>query len=58
MKMKTLEDIKQVLIGQKSFLSQKYEVKEIWFFGSYVKGKQKGNSDLDILVEQGPFKQG
>lgn len=30
-------------------LNDKYGVKEIGIFGSYVKGKAKKNSDLDIL---------
>jgi predicted nucleotidyltransferase len=32
-------------------LSKKYKVKEIGVFGSYVRGEQKKQSDLDILVE-------
>jgi len=49
--MKTLEEIREILTGQKAFLRQKYEVKEIGIFGSYVKKKQKKRIDLDILVE-------
>ena len=33
------------------FVKEKYKVKEIGIFGSYVKNKQKKGSDLDILVE-------
>ena len=32
-------------------MSKKYKVKEIGVFGSYVRGEQKKQSDLDILVE-------
>jgi predicted nucleotidyltransferase len=32
-------------------LMQKYHVKEIGIFGSYVRGDQKRKSDIDILVE-------
>ena len=39
------------MIKLKPFLKEKYKVKEIGIFGSYVKNKQKEGSDLDILVE-------
>jgi predicted nucleotidyltransferase len=48
---KKLERIKQMLVELKPFLQQKYKVKEIGIFGSYVKGKEKKTSDIDILVE-------
>ena len=32
-------------------LEEKYKVKEIGVFGSYVRGEQKKRSDIDILVE-------
>jgi len=49
--MKKIEEIKKTLIKLKPFLKEKYKVKEIGIFGSYVKDKQKEGSDLDILVE-------
>jgi len=49
--MKKIEEIKKTLIKLKPFLKEKYKVKEIGIFGSYVKNKQKEGSDLDILVE-------
>jgi len=49
--MKKIEEIKKTLIKLKPFLKEKYKVKEIGIFGSYVKNKQKKGSDLDILVE-------
>ncbi len=49
--MKTFEEIKRDLINLKPLLEEKYKVKEIGIFGSYVKGKQRKKSDLDILVE-------
>jgi len=49
--MKKIEEIKKTLIKLKPFLKEKYKVKEIGIFGSYVKNKQKKRSDLDILVE-------
>jgi len=51
--MKTFEEIKEILKKQKPFLMEKYGVKEIGIFGSYVKGEQKDKSDLDVLVEFG-----
>ncbi len=32
-------------------MQQKYKVKEIGIFGSYVRGEQKSKSDVDLLVE-------
>lgn len=34
----------------KDELRQKFEVKEIGIFGSYVRGEQKKKSDVDVLV--------
>ncbi|PIX31441.1 nucleotidyltransferase [Candidatus Bathyarchaeota archaeon CG_4_8_14_3_um_filter_42_8] len=50
-RVKTFKEIKEILKNQKPFLKEKYGVKEIGIFGSYVKGEQRGESDLDILVE-------
>lgn len=47
----TLAEIKQILQAQKPYLAQKYGVKEIGVFGSYVRGEQTRTSDLDILIE-------
>ena len=49
--MKTFEEIKNKLVKLKPLLKEKYKIKEIGVFGSYVKGKQRKKSDLDILVE-------
>ena len=49
--MKTLEEIKTILTEHKEELRQKYRVKEIGIFGSFVKGRQRKRSDIDILVE-------
>ncbi len=49
--MKTLEDIKRILTSHKQELSQKYGIIEIGVFGSYVRGGQKKQSDVDMLVE-------
>ena len=43
--------IKQNLITCKPFLQQNFHVKRIGFFGSYARGQQTDNSDVDVLVE-------
>ena len=48
---KTLAEIKQILREQKPYLYEKYGVIEIGVFGSYVRGEQRPDSDIDILVE-------
>ena len=49
--MKTLTEIKQILEAQKSYLATEYGVTEIGVFGSYVRGEQRRDSDVDILIE-------
>ncbi len=50
-RVKTLEDIQKVLQTHKGELRKKYGVKRIGVFGSYSRGEQRKNSDVDILVE-------
>ncbi len=50
----SLEQIKEKLRNHKQELINKYKIKDIGVFGSYVKGNQKEKSDLDILVEFEP----
>ncbi len=50
-KINNLEDIKSLLKDLQPELARKYKIKEIGIFGSWVKGEQKRNSNLDILVE-------
>jgi len=49
--MKTLEDIKQLLMNHKSEIKERFGVKNLYIFGSYVRGEQTPESDIDILVE-------
>jgi predicted nucleotidyltransferase len=49
--MKSAETIKRKLAIYKPILAEKYKVKEIGIFGSYVRGEQKLKSDLDLLVD-------
>jgi uncharacterized protein len=49
--MKTLEEIKQWLVQNKSLLQERYRVQELGVFGSYVRQEQTEASDVDVLVE-------
>ena len=49
--MRDVESIKRLLLQNKDELRQKFEVKTIGVFGSYVRGEQKLSSDVDILIE-------
>ena len=49
--MTALAKIKERLQAQKPFLYEKYGVTEIGVFGSYVRGEQRPDSDLDVLIE-------
>lgn len=49
--MKTLDEIKEILIKHKEEVQQEYKVSELGIFGSFVRGEQKKRSDIDILVE-------
>jgi predicted nucleotidyltransferase len=50
--MKTIEEIIRILKEHKEELRDRFKVKEIGVFGSYVRGEQKRKgSDIDILVE-------
>jgi predicted nucleotidyltransferase len=49
--MKNLDEIKQILRAQKPYLAERYGVIEVGVFGSYVRGEQLPESDLDILIE-------
>jgi len=49
--MKTLDEITRLLEQYKPEFQEKYRLKEIGIFGSYARGEETGNSDIDILVE-------
>ena len=50
----SVDEIKRTLKKYKSELKEKYGIKEIGVFGSYVRREQKKGSDIDILVEFHP----
>lgn len=49
--MKTISDIEKIIQKNRKELEERYNLKEIGVFGSYTHGKQKKDSDIDILVE-------
>jgi predicted nucleotidyltransferase len=49
--MKTLDEIGKILQTEKAYLAEHYGVIEIGIFGSYVRGDQQPDSDIDILIE-------
>ncbi|MDA8389110.1 MAG: nucleotidyltransferase family protein [Nitrospiraceae bacterium] len=49
--MQEFDEIKDVLNKHRDELQEKYKITEIGIFGSYVRGEQKKESDIDILVE-------
>ena len=51
MTMRRLEEIQEILRQKKPILRERFKVKEIGIFGSFVRGEEKDTSDLDILVE-------
>ncbi|MBN1637805.1 MAG: nucleotidyltransferase domain-containing protein [Ignavibacteriales bacterium] len=49
--MKTLKEIKEIIIKNKKRLLIKYPIRAIAIFGSYSRNEQNKRSDLDIMVE-------
>lgn len=52
--MEPLETIKAQLMELKPALQRDYRITELGVFGSYVRGEQTDDSDVDILVEFEP----
>jgi hypothetical protein len=48
-------DIKAILQERKNYLVEKFGVMEIAIFGSYARGEQMKDSDVDLIVD---FKEG
>lgn len=46
-----LTDTEEILKRYKPILQEKYKVREVGVFGSYVRGEQSPISDIDILVQ-------
>jgi hypothetical protein len=48
-------DIQVILQERKNYLVEKFGVMEIAIFGSYIRGEQREDSDVDLIVD---FKEG
>ncbi|MFQ5708142.1 MAG: nucleotidyltransferase family protein [bacterium] len=49
--MKALAEIKEILEKHREELRQKYKMRVVGIFGSYVRGEHKRGSDIDLLGE-------
>lgn len=49
--MKTMDDVKKIISRQMVNLHRLYGVKQLEIFGSYARGEQREDSDIDVLVE-------
>ena len=49
--MRSLEELRETIKRHRHELEQKYKVKTIAIFGSYARGEETEESDVDILVE-------
>jgi len=52
--LKDLGTILADLRRPQSDLKRRYPIREIGVFGSYARGEQRDDSDLDLIVELGP----
>lgn len=46
-----VEDLIRLLRADLPELSERFGVRRLWVFGSYVRGEGRRKSDLDVLVE-------
>jgi len=51
--MRTLDDIMSQLRALQPELRRRYPIRDMGVFGSYVRGEQREDSDIDVLVELG-----
>ena len=49
--MKSLDELKRILSEHRQEIKKKLKLKSIGIFVSYVRGKSKKRSDVDVLVE-------
>ncbi len=46
-----IKNIKSIIENHREILIDRYRVKEIGIFGSFIRGEQRKRSDIDILVD-------
>lgn len=51
---KTKDEILSLLVQNKTELENRFKVRRLALFGSYARGDQKPDSDVDILVDIDP----
>jgi predicted nucleotidyltransferase len=49
--MKDIKEIKTILETYKLIIKERFKIKEIGIFGSFVRGEETVKSDIDILVD-------
>ena len=52
--MKTRDEILRTLAETKQSLTRRFPVRRLALFGSYARGEQRDDSDVDILVDVDP----
>jgi uncharacterized protein len=48
--MTVIDEIRYILNKHKKYIEERFKVDEIGIFGSYVRGEQTNESDVDVLV--------
>jgi len=49
--MKSIEEIRTIIRRHQDVLAERYGVRVVGLFGSYVRGEQRRRSDVDLLAE-------
>jgi predicted nucleotidyltransferase len=49
--MRTIDDIMSQLRALQPDIRKRYRIRDLGVFGSYVRGEQREDSDLDVLVD-------
>jgi len=48
----TVEDLKKIIVP----IAEKYQISRVYLFGSYARGDNNENSDIDLVIEKGNLK--
>ena len=49
--MRTLNEVTEIVRRHSSILEERYGISVVGIFGSYVRGEEKAESDIDLLAE-------